>query len=139
MRVDAASAERRMARQAVLFDVAPDAGLEALARGLPVTGDEEIVEVVIARPQRTSRRNQSRRGVAGGAEARRVVTVAAVGLARVRGGGMARQEAGRMVASGPGSIGSVALETIGAGVTSSAGGRHRLGCGCVPLRVLRAV
>src|ERR1041385_3992618 len=129
MRVEAASAERRMARQAVLFDVAPDAGLEALARGLPVTGDEEIVEVVIARPQRTSRRNQSRRGVAG----------AAVGLARVRGGGMARQEAGRMVASGPGSIGSVALETIGAGVTSSAGGRHRLGCGCVPLRVLRAV
>jgi len=139
MRVDAPSAERRMARQAVLFDVTPDAGLEALARGLPVTRDKEIVEVVIPWSQWASLRNQSRGGVAGGAEARRVVAVAAAGLARVRGSGMARQEAGRMVASGAGGIGSVALEAIGAGVASSARGRHRGRPGGVSLGVVPPV
>jgi len=53
VRVDVPSAEGRMARQAVLFDVAPDARLEALARRLAVAGDEETVEIMITRPELT--------------------------------------------------------------------------------------
>jgi len=103
------SAEGRMARQAVLFDVAPDARLEALACCLSVTGDEEIIEIVIAGPQRTAVRDQAGRGVTRRAEARRVVSIAAPGLAGVGRRGMARQEAGWMVARCTGGIGPVAL------------------------------
>src|SRR5690348_18469300 len=41
--IDAPGAQRRMAREAVVFHVTPDAGLETLAGGLPVTGAEEAV------------------------------------------------------------------------------------------------
>src|SRR6266487_1180677 len=137
--VYAATAERRMTGHAVLFHVAPDARLETLSRGLAVTRNEEIVDVVIAWPQRPALGNESRRGVASRAEPSGVVAIAAARLARVGGGRMTREEARWMVARGPGGVGPMALEAVGSRVTRGAcGGTHGGGSG-VPRRVVRPV
>src|SRR6266516_1896261 len=136
--VHAATAERRMTGQAVLFHVAPDARLATLSRGLAVTRNEEIVDVVIAWPQRPALGNESRRGVASRAEPSAVVAIAAARLARVGGGRMTREEARWMVARGPGGVGPMALEAIRAAVARRASGPRGGGSG-VPRRVVRPV
>jgi len=128
VRVDAPTAQRRMTRQAVLFHVAPDARLETLSRRLPMTRDEEVVDVVIPRPEGTSLRPEPRRGVARRAEPSAVVAIAAARLARVGSRRMTREEARWMVARGPGGVGPMALEAIRAAVARRAGGGPR-GCG----------
>src|SRR6266487_1209207 len=137
--VHAATAERRMTGQAVLFHVAPDARLETLSRGLAVTRNEEIVDVVIAWPQRPALGNESRRGVASRAEPSAVVAIAAARLARVGSRRMTREEARWMVARGPGGVGPMALEAIRPAVARRAGGGPRGRGGAVAGGEVRAV
>src|SRR5437773_1428144 len=127
-----------MAREAVVFHVAPDAGLETLAGGLPVTGAEEAVEIVVSLPERAPR-HQAGRGVTGGTEARRIVAIAAARFARVGRRGVSRQEARGVIPAGPRGIGAVTLEAVGAGMTRGAGGRRGHGGGRMPLDVAPTV
>lgn len=139
VRIDVPAAQCRMAGEAVLLDVTPDACLQALAGGLAMPGAEENVEVVVSSPQLAASTHESRRRMTRGTETGGVVAVAAVGLTAVCRGRMARQEPARMVARRSRGVRAVTLQAVRSGVTARAGGGGGRRRGGVTLRVVRPV
>ena len=136
--VEPPSAERRVAGEAVALGVARDAGLEALARRLPVTDEEELLRVVITRPHHTCRHEASL-GVARRAETADAVTIAARGLAPIRRRGVPAQEPRRVVSGTRGGDRPMAVEALGADVTPGAARAGRRGRRSMTVREVAAV
>jgi len=111
--------ERRMAREAVALRVARDARLEALARRLAVTQQEETLRVMKSRAQHAVR-DQPGLTVSGGAEAADVVAVATRRLTRVRGRGVPVQEARGVVSRSRRRHRAMAIHALGADVAAGA-------------------
>ena len=125
VRIEAAAAERRMTREAVALGVAGGAALQTLPGGLPVPGNERSARIVIAGAQRAVA-HQAGRGMARLTKTAGVVTIGAARFATVGGGRMALHEShGVITGRTRGGVRAVALQAIGAHVTSGAGARRR--------------
>ena len=145
MRVEAASAQGGMARQAIALGVTRDTALEVLARGWPVAEEKTLLRIVISAAKR-SPRSESRLLVAVGAECTCVVALGTRGFAPVRRRRMARKEARRVVSRSRSCVRPMAGETVRPSMAHRAalGGCRRdrpmpvrevvtVGCGPVPL------
>ena len=89
---------RRVTGETVPLGVAGNAALEALPRGLAVIEDEGLLRIMKADASEPAWCDQSRVHMAVGAELSLVVAFIARAFPTVRGGGMCREEPGRMVA-----------------------------------------
>ncbi len=117
---------RRVAGEAVPLGMTSHTALQVLAGGLSVVQDEGLLRIMKTAAPKPTGGNQSRADMAVGAELGLAVTLAAGAFPTVRGGGMGREEAGRMVSRRcVGRAGTMALETGGTGVAGGAGLRPR--------------
>lgn len=98
VRVEAAAALGGVAGEAISLGMTADARLQALSRGLTVTGQEELFAIVKPGAQ-GSLRHQPRLLVTGGAEPRGTMTICARRFPGVGGRGMPGQEPHRMISS----------------------------------------
>src|SRR5436190_17704584 len=124
VRIESPAALRRVTWQAVALGMTADARFETLPCRAAMPRNEESPGVVIPRSQAAAR-DESRLLVTCGAKAPLAVTVHAGRLARVGRRGMARQEAGRVIARRTGGRLPVALEAVAANMAARAARRTR--------------
>ena len=106
--------------------MARDARLETLARSLSVAEAEIAVDIMVSGLTEPRRGDETRLLMTALAELRRVVAIAAIRLARVRGARVAREKLSRMVRHLSRDVGAMAIETRRADVTGLARPRTRI-------------
>lgn len=135
VRIEPASALRRMASETVSLDVATDTGFEALPGGLAVAQEEELLRVVVAGLQGSSS-DQSGLFMTAGAELGGTVAIGAGGLPSVGRRRVAGEEPRRVETASLGGVGTMAIEAFASGVTGHAAPRI---CRCQGLVVGREI
>ncbi|MDQ3207366.1 MAG: hypothetical protein M3Q37_02060 [Gemmatimonadota bacterium] len=128
-----------MAAEAVALRVAGDTALEILPRRLAVAQDEPLLGIVESRIEPPSR-GEPGAHVTVGAKLPGVVAITAARLPAICRGGVAREEAGRMIARrGVRGVGPVAVETLRPDMTAATGLRPRVGNRAVHIGKITAV
>lgn len=119
--IEPLSRPSRVAAEVVALRVAGDTALEILPRRLAVAQDEPLLGIVESRIEPPSR-GEPGAHVTVGAKLPGVVAITAARLPAICRGGVAREEAGRMIARrGVRGVGPVAVETLRPDMTAATG------------------